>query len=402
LGVGRRHSTYTGGSEGYLKMKKTLFLFSFILWGILAGCAHNTHHSNFRTPITLPMETIKSNGSVIHEPFSKDKTAFLEKEVENIIMATGAKGISASIGVPDHGIWCSARGVTGNPSKEKMTSHLKLFAGSIGKIFTAIVILNLIEEGRLSLESSVEKWFPGMRRASHVTIDHLLTHTSGIAGFDNRKEYESHKYRYGNPEELISYVTEKELLFEPGKHYAYSNTGYLMLGIIIERVTGRPYEEAVKHYIIDKINLQETEVITSETMNDLIVKGHHKGNVLNESENYVVPFAAGSIAATPRDLIVFLQSLMSGRLLSQGSLQMMFSDMNLMTAPQSTYYGKGIVAALRTPAGDIIGHTGGIKGFGASLYYHPKRNIFVCVMMNDDGKAVDPAMFKLLEEMMEM
>lgn len=383
-------------------MKKILFIFSFILLAILSGCAHNTHNSNFSTPITLPIETIKSNGSIIQQPFSKDKIALLEKEVKNIIMTTGAKGISASIGVPGNGIWYSARGITGNASKEKLTSDLKLFAGSIGKIFTAIVILNLIEEDRLSLESSVEKWFPEISWASHVTINHLLTHTSGIAGFDNTKEYESYKYLYRNPEELISYVTGKELLFEPGKHYAYSNTGYLMLGIIIERVTGRSYREAVEHYIINKIDLQETDVITSETMNDLIVKGHHKGNVLSESENYVVPFAAGSIAATPRELIVFFQALMSERLLSQGSLQIMFSDMNLMTATQSTYYGKGIVAAFGTPVGNIIGHTGGIKGFGASLYYHPKSNIFVCVMMNDDGKAVDPAMFKLLEEMMEM
>jgi CubicO group peptidase (beta-lactamase class C family) len=141
--------------------------------------------------------------------------------------------------------------------------------------------------------------------SGYVTINHLLTHTSGIASFDNTKEYESYKYRYRNSEELLSYVTKKELLFEPGKHYAYSNTGYLMLGIIIERVTGRFYSKAVKHYIINKINLHKTDVITSETINDLIVKGHHKGNVLSESENYVVPFAAGSIAATSINLKIF-------------------------------------------------------------------------------------------------
>lgn len=82
--------------------------------------------------------------------------------------------------------------------------------------------------------------------------------------------------------------------------------------------------------------------------------------------------------------------------------QIMFSDMNLMTVSQSTYYGKGVVTALETPVGNIIGHTGGIKGFGASLFFHPQRNMFVCVMMNDDIKAVDPAMFRLMETMMEM
>lgn len=382
-------------------MKKISFLFSVILLVIFAGCAHNTFNSNFSTPITLPLETIKSNGSVIPQSFSKDKIALLEKELDNIIAATGVKGISASVGVPDNGIWYSARGITCNASKEKITSDLKFYAGSIGKIFTAIVILNLIEESRLSLENPVAKWFPDIRWASHVTINHLLTHTSGIASFDDIKEYESNKYLYRNPEELLSYVTKKELLFEPGKHYAYSNTGYIMLGVIIERVTGRSYKEAVEHYIISRINLSETDVITSETAKNRIVKGHHNGNVLSESENPVVPFAAGSIVATPRDLIFFFQALMSGKLLSQSSLQLMFSDMNLMTVAQTTYYGKGIVAALGTPEGNIIGHTGGIKGFGASLYFHPKRNIFVCVMMNDDTKAVDPAMSRFLEVVTE-
>ncbi|MDY6845458.1 MAG: serine hydrolase domain-containing protein, partial [Thermodesulfobacteriota bacterium] len=166
--------------------------------------------------------------------------------------------------------------------------------------------------------------------------------------------------------------------------------------------TGKSYKETVEHYIIDKINLHETDVIASESLKNLIVRGHHKGNVLTETENYVIPFAAGSIIATPKDLIIFLQTLMNGNLLSRDSLQKMFSDMNIMTVKQTTYYGRGIVAALGTPIGNIIGHTGGIRGFGASLFYHPEKNIFVCVMMNDDIKAVDPAMFKLMGTMMEM
>lgn len=382
-------------------MKKISFIFSFILLATLAGCGHNAPNSKFKTPVTLPIETIKSNGSVIHQAFDKDRITLLEKTLEKIVTATATKGISASIAVPDYGAWCSARGITGNPSRENVTSDLKFYAGSIGKIFTAVVILSLIEEDRLRLENPVDKWFPEISWASHVTINHLLTHTSGIPGFDNPKEYESNKRLYRNPENLLSYITQKELLFEPGKHYAYSNTGYLLLGIIIERVTGKSYKQAVEYYIINKINLRRTDVISSESINDLIVRGHHKGKILNESKNHVIPFAAGSIAATPTDLILFLQAIMSGKLLSQSSLQLMFSNMNLMTRTQSTYYGKGIVAALDTPVGHIIGHSGGIKGFGASLFYHPERNIFVCVMMNDDIKAVDPAVFRFFEAMME-
>jgi CubicO group peptidase (beta-lactamase class C family) len=230
-----------------------------------------------------------------------------------------------------------------------------------------------------------------------MTVDHLLTHTSGIPGFESVEDFEANKHRYREPEEILSYVKKKKLLFGPGAHYAYSNTGYLVLGMIIERVSRRPYKEAVEHEVLQRIGLRETSVITAETLKALVVRGHHRGKVLTDAEGYVVPFAAGSIAATPRDLVLFFQALMSGKVLSQDRLQEMFTDMNRMTLSQRTYYGRGVVAALDTPVGTIVGHTGGTRGFGASLFYHPGKNVFVCVMMNDDARAVDPAMFRLME-----
>ena len=244
-------------------MKKITFLFSLLLFVTFAAGSHTASTSNIPTPITLPIESVKSTGSVVPQSLAKDKIDLLEKELDNIIATTRAKGISASVAIPDKGIWCAARGITGNTSKEEITSDLQFYAGSIGKIFTAIVILRLAEEGRLSLESVVAKWFPEISWAGHITVDHLLTHTSGIPSFDNLEDYESNKYRYRNPEQIISFVAKKKLLFEPGAHYAYSNTGYLLLGVIIERVTGRSYKETVEHHIINKINLHKTALITS-------------------------------------------------------------------------------------------------------------------------------------------
>ena len=100
-------------------MKKISFLFSFILLVILVGCAHTITNSNLDTPIKLPIETLQSNGAIIHKSFSKDKISLLEMELVNIKMATGTKGISASIGVPNKGIWFSALGVTGTPIESK-------------------------------------------------------------------------------------------------------------------------------------------------------------------------------------------------------------------------------------------------------------------------------------------
>jgi CubicO group peptidase (beta-lactamase class C family) len=260
-----------------------------------------------------------------------------------------------------------------------------------------VAIFSLIEEGRLSLKSPIAQWFPNMRQAENITINHLLTHTSGIVSYDNLEEKESVKFSYRSPKKILSTVKNKKLLFQPGKHYSYSNTGYLMLGIVIEQITGKSYEEAVQEYIINRINLHETDALTVKTLNKLIVRGHHHGNVLTETEHYANPFAAGAIIATPKDLIFFLQALMNGRLISQDSIQKMFTDMNLTTEIQRVYYGKGIVTAVETPIGEIIGHTGSTRGFCAALYYHPEKNIFVCVMMNDDIRSVEPAMFTLME-----
>lgn len=376
-------------------MKKSCMVSGFLLLTTAFSCIHDSPN------VTLSIAAIKSGGSFRPRRFSKEQVALLEQTLDNLLSATQSKGISASAGIPGKGLWCSTRGTTGNPSHESITPDLKFYAGSIGKMFTAVITLNLVAEGRLSLNSPVAEWFPGISRADRITINHLLTHTSGIASFDDAREFESSKHLYRHPASLVAHVGKKPPLFEPGAHFAYSNMGYVILGIIIERVTDDAYRKAVAHYITDKISLMETEAATLAPRKKLVVRGHRKGKVLPEAEDPVFPFAAGSIIASPKDLILFFQALMSGRLLPQDNLQAMFSDMHRMTVNQNTYYGKGIVASLGTPVGDVIGHSGAVKGFGASLFYCPQKNIFACVMMNDDMKPADPAMFRILETMLK-
>jgi len=379
--------------------KISIFL-CILIFISMAGCGSAEEDSSLPTPITLPLGIIKSKGTIIDQPFANNQVELLETTLNEIISKTQAKGVSASVAKPDDGIWSGSRGLSGRLPLEKITPEMTFYAGSVGKIFTAVVVFNLIEEGRLSLESPIARWFPEITQANKITINHLLTHTSGIPSYDNAEEFDPSDSRYLSPEEIVFFIKDKGLLFEPGKHYSYSNTGYLMLGIIIEQATGITYKEAVEQYIIKVIGLQATKVLTPQSLEQLEVNGHHNGEVLTEKLPYALPFAAGTIIAAPTDLILFFQALMSGGLLSQDSLQGMFSDMNLTAATQSSYYGKGIVAAIDTPIGDIIGHTGSTKGFGAALYYHPKENVFVSVMMNDDIKPIEPAMFRLMEAMM--
>jgi CubicO group peptidase (beta-lactamase class C family) len=383
-------------------MKRVVSLITPIFLITLLGCNHTRPNAAIRTPITFPIKTIESNNAIVDQSFPNDKLDRLEKTLNDIMAKTQAKGLSAAVGIPGKGLWCGTRGTTGNKAIEKITPDLMFCAGSISKIFTAVVVLSLEDEGRLDLEDTVDQWLPEVHQAEHITINHLLTHTSGIPNFDSVKEYKAHPFQSRNPKEVFSYLKDKKLLFEAGQHYAYSNMGYVMLGIIIEKVTQKSYEEAVKQYIINKIDLKETQVMSDQALKELIVRGHHHGKVLTETENYTHIPGAGSIMASPRDLIRFLQELLSGKLLSRHLLRIMFSDMNLMTETQPTYYGKGIVAAINTPIGDMIGHSGGINGFAAALYCQYEEMLFVCVMMNDDIKSPDPAVFRLMEVMMDL
>lgn len=104
---------------------------------------------------------------------------------------------------PDKGLWHSTRGVTGNKLMPQIGPDTKFYAGSIGKIFTSVVVLRLIEEGKLNLETQIARWFPGMRSAENVTINHLLTHTSGIASFDVVNENDPGRFKYRTPKELL-------------------------------------------------------------------------------------------------------------------------------------------------------------------------------------------------------
>ncbi len=381
-------------------MKEVSIFVCLIFLLTFAGYTHSKSGTGSNSPITLPLETIKSKGTIVQQPFDPDEVELLEKTLDKIRDKTQAKGMSVAVAIPDKGIWFNTRGITGNPEMEKLTPDQEFYAGSIGKIYTSVVIFSLIDQGRLNLKTPIAKWFPEFPKAKKITINHLLTHTSGIVSYDNLKENEATNYVYQHPEQIILSVKNKKLLFTPGKHYSYSNTGYLILGIIIEKITGKTYKEAVDQFIINKIDLRETEVLTGQSHKNLLVSGHHQGNVLAEKKIYAKAVGAGSVIASPRDLISFLQALMAGRLVSEKSLQAIFENINRSYSVPGTYYGKGIAVALKTPVGDIIGHTGGTRGFLAALYYQPKKNIFVAVMMNDDIKAVEPAMFRLMETMM--
>jgi D-alanyl-D-alanine carboxypeptidase len=326
--------------------------------------------------------------------FSSPEKAILESTLDTVYAHYNTNYMSAAVFIPGKGLWKGIR--TGkNLTKSDLFVNPKFHAASIGKLFTSVIILQLIEEGKISLNDRITKWFPDIYPGENITIQNLLHHTSGIPSFDMLKDYKRQKYY--TDLELISLVRNYDLNFKPGTYYSYCNTGYVLLGMIAEKITGKNYASLLRERIIDPAGLKETEVISNLNPDLLKLRGNRSGAIIENNENYANPHAAGAVITTPGDLVIFLSSLFSGKQCKDISVKSLFTGMNLIGTNPNVYYGKGITVIKDTPSGDYIGHSGGFPGFLSALYFQPDKNIFVCVMTNDDGKPVEPAMFKMAE-----
>lgn len=279
--------------------------------------------------------------------------------------------VSVAVGIPGKGIWTGTQQTGSTPLA--VDSGTVFHAESTGKVFTAFVILELVEQGTLSLDATIDRWYPSIPRSGSITIRHLLTHSSGIPSFETCPEYVPE--RCYTPMEKVAWSIKYPYLFEPGKSFSYSNTGYILLGLIAEQATGKNFEDLLTEYVIAPLGLRNTFPITNENKNAVIrIPGCSHGQPIASQEDFTGPSYAGPIASTPTDIVLFFQALMSGQLISPQSVQEMFTDM--MSFPGTdfpAFYGKGIMALPDVPPSQfpsdlLIEHNGGSSWMGFYSY----------------------------------
>jgi D-alanyl-D-alanine carboxypeptidase len=334
---------------------------------------------------------IKSTGTFsIEKAFDKNIQDSLSYTLDQVLKNIPLCGISVAVGVPGKGMWTTAWQTKNDP--DTIGTNTLFHAESTGKIFTSVVILKLIEQQILSIDMTIDKWYPFIPGSDKITIRHLLTHTSGIPTFDDQKDYIPQNYY--EPIDKVKWSIKYPYFIKPGKSFSYSNTGYIILGLIAEQATGKNFATLLSEYIIQPLGLKNTVPITKENRNIVIsIPGHRAGKIINPHEDYTGPAQAGMIASTPKDIIIFFQALMSGQLLSPQSVQDMFTDMVKFPDTQvPVFYGKGIMAFPDVPPSEFpsdlfIEHNGGgpDMGFFCFPVYVPKSNVFVCVMTNDSN-----------------
>jgi CubicO group peptidase (beta-lactamase class C family) len=259
----------------------------------------------------------------------------------------------------------------------------KFRLGSITKQFTAASILLLEERGQLNINDPVKKYMADAPAAwDKVTIYNLLTHTSGIPSFTGFPDYESTEAFATTPEKLVARFRDKPLEFQPGEKFAYDNSGYVLLGYLIEKISGETYAQFVQENIFTPLQMKDSGYDSNSAIIMHRASGYSNGKEGIENAGYIhmsIPFAAGSLYSTVEDLARWEQGLFGGKLLSPASLQK-------MTTPFKENYAFG-VAVSTTNGHKLIEHGGGIEGFNTHLAYYPDDKLIVVVLGNLSGDA---------------
>ncbi|HEX4603904.1 MAG TPA: serine hydrolase [Candidatus Angelobacter sp.] len=261
------------------------------------------------------------------------------------------------------------------------TPATKFRLGSITKQFTAASILLLEERGKLKTDDLVKKYVPDAPAAwDKITIFHVLTHTSGIPSFTGFPDYRKREAETMTPQQLVDWFRDKPLDFEPGTKWNYSNSGYVLLGYLIEKISGQSYAGFVQQNIFTPLGMKDSGYDSNSAIIERRAAGYAPGKNGPENAGFVnmtIPLSAGGLYSTTEDLLRWEQGLFGGKLLSTASLAK-------MTTPFKQDYAFGL--GVSTQDGHkAITHDGGIEGFNTSLIYYPDDKLVVAVLANVNG-----------------
>jgi len=274
------------------------------------------------------------------------------------------------------------------------TPDTKFRLGSITKQFTAALILQLVDEGKVKLDGKLSDYLPAYRKdvGDKVTIHQLLNHTSGIPSYTSVANFFANVSR--NPftvDDFVKQFASSDLEFEPGSKYSYNNSGYFLLGAIIEKVTGQSYDKALKSRILDPLGMKNTGYDLHSPVIEKRAAGYERfGNGYRNAPylDMSIPYAAGSMYSTVDDLYLWDQALYTDRVVSAQSKALMYkpalADYAYGWVVNKAEFGNG------APATERIMHGGGINGFNTLIIRYPQQKHLIVLLDNtSQGESLD-------------
>ena len=298
------------------------------------------------------------------QTFDKDKLDLYFQTLENNNKFMGSAAISENGKI----VYTKSIGFSDVETKTKANNETKYRIGSISKTFTSGLILKAAEENKLSLDTKISKYFPNIKNADKISIGNLLNHRSGIHSFTNNEDYLNWNTQKKSEKELLKIIEDGGSDFEADSKADYSNSNYVLLSFILEKIYKKPYSEILQEKIIKPIGLKNTYYGGKINLNNNEANSYtFAGDWKKESETDMsIPMGAGAIVSTPSDLLQFADALFNGKIISAKSLQLMETIKD--------DYGYGL---FQMPFGQkkAFGHTGGIDGFTSSFGYFPAEKV---------------------------
>lgn len=270
--------------------------------------------------------------------------------------------------------------------------HMVFRIGSITKQFTAIAILILYEKGEIDLNNDIHKYLVDYPSTGvKITVENLLTHTSGIPNYTDLPAFLSSVRNDMSPQEIICTFKDLPLEFEPGEKFQYSNSGYILLGSIIEQISDIKYEEFLQKYIFKPLNMTHTGSDISEHVLSGRVAGYaHKDNEYNNATyiSMTQPYAAGNLISNVDDLALWTMALYGGKLIGTDTLSKALKT-SVLKNGDTTQYGYGCIT-YKYENVSFVGHTGGVNGFCSGNVYIPSEKTFIAVLCNCGNPVIFP------------
>ena len=315
--------------------------------------------------------------------------------------ATGrAPGTSVGIVLRDGTSFGLTSGLADTALRTPLRPADKLLQGSVGKTYVAAVALQLVHEGKLRLDDPIERylgsepWFRRLANAPRITVRNLMTHTSGVVRYEFSPEFTrdltAQPFKAWRPEEQIAYLLDDPAPFAPGEGWEYSDTNYILLGMIIERITGNRYYAELERRILSPLGLRNTVPSDSRRIPGLAQGYAGPRNQFGGADAMVVngefainpqfEWTGGGIASTSEDLARWAKALYEGRAFDPSLLPQAVDGVPSRLGP-NTRYGLGVMIRT-TPLGTSYGHSGFFPGYLTEMMYFPDTKVAIAVQVN--------------------
>jgi D-alanyl-D-alanine carboxypeptidase len=359
------------------------------------------------TAALTPTATL-SPTAVVSQAFDPALAATLQRILDQTVADGAIPGAVLSVSIGGQAPWNGASGIAARKTDQPMQPATQVRIASVSKVFTAVVILQLVEEGKISLDAPVATWFPDLLpNGDSITVYNLLSHTSGLYDYLEDRKFVNGAYKQLNrsyaPRELVEYAAQFPAAFRPGAKGAwdYSSTNYVLLGMIAEQVTGRPLGEQMRQRIFEPLELTQTFFVPEQAIQGVQARGY--SNAIDQTKApMTIVYATANIVSTADNVRRFAESLFGGRVLkpeTQALMETFIDGKGQYNMPQLAY-GLGVMRN-QLPVGPgpdgkprpaeittVMGHIGGFGGFRAAVWFAPDGEIAFALSVNQ--AATDP------------